>query len=117
MMPAGVHARGPGSAATRLPTLHGWNPSTSFSGEIVSRILLALICGGSGSCTRMPSISGSSFSPPTTASNSSVVIVAAQYDGESRRAALRRHGVNAGLQFSFDFVANPVAIEDTGHLT
>ncbi len=32
MMPAGVQARGPGSPATRLPTLQGWKPSTSFCG-------------------------------------------------------------------------------------
>ena len=57
-MPAGVQARGPGSPATRLPTLQGWNPSTSFSGATASRTRLLSTCGGSGNCTRMPSISG-----------------------------------------------------------
>ena len=62
IMPAGVHARGPGSAATSLPTLHGWNPSTSFSGSTAMRMRLESTCAGSGSCTRMPSISARAFS-------------------------------------------------------
>ena len=39
-----------------------WNPSTSFDGEIVASTSSTSMCGGSGSCTRIPWIVGSAFS-------------------------------------------------------
>ena len=48
----------------------GWKPSTSFSGRIAVSTLSSSMCFGSGSCTRMPSIFGSSFSFSINANSS-----------------------------------------------
>ena len=54
-----------------MPTLIGWNPSTSLAGEMASMTFRGSICGGSGSWTRMPSTLSSAFSRATSASSSS----------------------------------------------
>ncbi len=51
--------RNPFSPITIFPTLTGWNPSTSFLGSIANNTSSSSICFGSGSCTRIPLISGS----------------------------------------------------------
>ena len=53
------------------PTLTGEKPSTSFSGGIASMTAFSSIWAGSGSCTKMPSISFRPFSSAMRASSSS----------------------------------------------
>ena len=55
MQPSGVQETKPGTPVMSRPALIGWKPSTSLSGSIASITFCASICGGSGSCTRMPS--------------------------------------------------------------
>ncbi len=68
--PRGVQGRNEGSPRTMRPTLTGDRPSTSLSGEIASCSASTSIWGGTGSCTRIPSIAGSSFRRRTSASRS-----------------------------------------------
>ena len=144
-MPAGVHGRGPGSAATRLPTLHGWKPSTSFDGATASSTRFESTCGGSGNCTRMPSRSSRAFSavdggqqlarshafrrPQRLRVNPQVLagldlvanvdfrgrIISHQHYGESGGTALGSQGRYPRFQLGFDFIANAISVEDFGH--
>ena len=66
---------GPSVFVTSLPRFSGWKPSTSLSGETASRTFLASTCGGSGNCTRMPSISRRWFNSSTVLRISAVVTV------------------------------------------
>src|SRR5579883_2768997 len=76
IIPAGVQGTKPGRPWTRLPTLTGWNPSTSLRGSMASSTALESTCGGSGSWTRMPSISSRALSSCTSSSRRSVVVSA-----------------------------------------
>ena len=75
IMPFGVQATVQGCFCHRAATFRGWNPSTSFSFEMVSMTFASLMCLGRGSWTRMPSTESSSFSSRIRASSSSSVIV------------------------------------------
>ena len=66
----GVQANSPGSPLTKRPALIGCSPSTSFEGSIASMMGWARSGAGKGSCTRIPSTSGSALRPRTTASSS-----------------------------------------------
>ena len=70
--PLGVQGTSPGRCVDKLPTFTGWNPSTSFSGDTASNTFFESTCLGSGSCTRIPSISSRWFRVPTICSSSSV---------------------------------------------
>ncbi len=74
MHPAGVQGTRLGRLVLRLPTLTGWKPSTSFSGETANRTAWHRL-GGRGSWTRMPSISSRALSCSMRATSSSVVVV------------------------------------------
>ena len=75
--PAGVQLFGPGRPVARFPTLQGWKPSTSFSGATESKTFCESMWPGSGSCTRMPSISClRPFNSWTSAISSSVEMLA-----------------------------------------
>ena len=58
-MPYGVAGWKVGSPRIIIPMFHGCSPSTSFSGAIVRCTSSSRRCGGIGSCTMMPWISGS----------------------------------------------------------
>ena len=70
MIPFGVQGSVQGCFCHSAATFSGWNPSTSFALSIVSITLLSSICFGRGSCTRMPSTSGSAFSSAISPSSS-----------------------------------------------
>ena len=57
-----VHGRKPRWRSASWPMFSGWNPSTSLRGSMRLISGGASICGGSGSCTRMPCTSGSALS-------------------------------------------------------
>src|SRR5579872_133397 len=71
--PAGVHGTRPGRWVERKPTFMGWNPSTSFPGSTARSTFFESTCGGSGNCTRMPSISSRRLRSSISASNSAVL--------------------------------------------
>ena len=84
MIPAGVQDKNPFSPIQSLPTLTGWNPSTSLSGEIVRMILSSSIWSGTGSCTRIPFTLSSAFNSSTNLiSSSSEVSSGSSYDLDS----------------------------------
>lgn len=58
-----------------LPMLVMWKPSTSFSGSTALQTLRSSMCGGRGSCTRMPSTAGSLFRSSTFSIRSASVVV------------------------------------------
>ncbi len=62
MIPVGVQEVKRGFPEKRSPRFSGWYPSTSFPGLTASITRSASTCFGSGSWTRIPSISGSAFS-------------------------------------------------------
>ena len=66
--PAGVQGTKRARFCSSRPTFTGWKPSTSFSGRTASSTRCASTCAGSGSCTRMPWISGRRFRLSTAAS-------------------------------------------------
>ena len=63
MMPFGVQGSVQGCFCHRAATLSGWKPSTSFALSIAAITFCSSMCLGRGNCTRMPSTSGSAFSP------------------------------------------------------
>ena len=69
MTPAGVQDTKPGLPMQSAPTFWGWNPSTSFKGEMESSTFSSSICFGNGSCTRMPLTSVLSFNSRISSSN------------------------------------------------
>jgi hypothetical protein len=69
--PAGVHGTSPSSPWNSRPALSGVSPSTSLSGSIKDVIASPSICGGTGSCSRMPLTASSSFSEVSSSARSS----------------------------------------------
>ena len=51
----------------------GWKPSTSLSAEMASSTVVSSMCGGRGSCTRMPCTAASALSPRITSNTSSAL--------------------------------------------
>ncbi len=84
MTPAGVQGRGAGLPSQSAPTLSGWNPSASLAGEIASSTLPSSTCFGSGSCTRMPWVSGSALSRAMRASRSASLTEAGRWCSTER---------------------------------
>ena len=87
MQPSGVQGASAGSPADSRPAFTGWKPSTSFAGSIAAITFCASICGGSGSCTRMPCTAGSALRRPTSASSSASLVVAGRPVIERAHAA------------------------------
>ena len=82
MQPYGVQGLKPDSPSGRptssAPALASWNPSTSFAGSIALVTSWSSMCGGKGSCTRMPWMDGSAFHASMRASRSAWVRVDGQ---------------------------------------
>ena len=76
IMPCGVQGRKHSSPIIMRPMLTGVKPSTSFSGDMASITASVRMCFGSGSCTRMPWMAGSSFKARTSARSFSSVVAA-----------------------------------------
>ena len=74
-IPCGVQGRNPFEPMSMFPTLTGWKPSTSFSGEIASVTFCSFICLGRGSWTRIPCTEGSLLSFSISAKSSSSLVV------------------------------------------
>ena len=74
--PLGVQGRSSGIFCAKRPMLYGWKPSTSFCGWMRSKTDWLLMCLGSGSCTKMPSTSGSAFRRSIKSSNSASPVAA-----------------------------------------
>ena len=62
-IPFGVQGSVQGCFCHNAATLSGWKPSTSFALSMAAITFSSSICFGSGNCTRIPSTSGSAFSP------------------------------------------------------
>ena len=82
--PVGVQGRRPGCPSSKRPALVSVRPSTSLSGSISAMTRSESMWPGRGSCTRMPSTSGSAFSARTVSTTVSSDVSAAR-----RRSTLR----------------------------
>ena len=76
--PNGVQEMNCGLPCANKPTFSAWKPSTSLFMEIAAKILFSLICGGSGSCTKIPWIFGSAFNSLILFNNTSSEIFASK---------------------------------------
>ena len=76
MQPSGVHGVSAGRPVASRPAFTGWKPSTSLAGSMLASTFWLSMCGGSGSCTRMPCTVGSPLSRPINVRSSASVVVA-----------------------------------------
>ena len=89
MQPYGVQGRKPARPLASSPALRTEKPSTSLLVAMVSMTRCALMCLGSGICTRMPCTEGSALSAPMRSSNSASGRVASYFSNRECSPASR----------------------------